>query len=184
MSRRDEAGFTLIELLVVIMLLGVVGAVVTSGLVSAMQTTRSSQVRIEAMAELQRTAERVTRELRAACPVMRLDTEDHEAVTVAVVRGGTTTYHEFYLDVDDLRHEVRDDPLVDPVGGTILLQDLAEYDAGETLFTFLDEHGNPVSQPLDVRMVQMVLRRELPETDDEIEVTTTTSLRNGDVTCD
>jgi prepilin-type N-terminal cleavage/methylation domain-containing protein len=178
---RSDAGFTLVELLVVVLLLGVVGGIVTSGLVSAMQNTRASQARIEAMAELQRGAERITREFRAACPVMSMGSEQ---VVVGVVRGGETQYHEFYRDGQDrLRHAIKDTAEAPPDGGTVLLNDLADYGADE-LFTFLGPDGNPATEERRVRVAVLTLRRDLPEQDQPVEVTTSTSLRNGGRACD
>jgi prepilin-type N-terminal cleavage/methylation domain-containing protein len=183
--RSDEHGFTLVELLVVILLLGVVGTVVTAGLVSAMQHTRDSQVRIEAMAELQRGAERMTRELRAACPVMEIG-GDGDQVVVAIVRDGETRYHEFYRDGDRLRHAVKDTASEAPEGGNVLITGLPTYDAGSDLLTFVGDDGEEVDtdRPRDVRVVTIHLRRELAGQEREVEVTTSTSLRNGGRACD
>lgn len=177
---RQEDGFTLVELLVVILLLGVVGSVVTAGLVSAMQHTRDSQERIYAMAELQRGAERITRELRAACPVMAIDDDD---VTVAVQRGDQTTYHQFYRDDSDrLRHAVKETADEVPTGGNVLLSGLP--DDGVPIFTYLDDSAQEVDVARNVHVVRINLRNELPAQDQTVEVATTTSLRNGGRSCD
>lgn len=177
-GQRHEGGFTLVELLVVIVLLGAVGSVVTAGLVSAMQHTRESQERIQAMAELQRSAERVTRELRAACPVMEATGDD---VTVAIVRDGQTRYHQFYRDGSRLRHAIKDTADEAPAG-TILLNELPND--GSALFTYLDKSGQATSEPRDVRAVGLTLQRHLPGQDHTVAVETTASLRNGGRTCD
>jgi prepilin-type N-terminal cleavage/methylation domain-containing protein len=178
--RDDEGGFTLVELLVVILLLGVVGSIVTAGLVNAMQHTRNSQERIHAMAELQRGAERITRELRAACPVMAMDDDD---VTVAVQRDGETSYHQFYRDANDqLRHTVKDAADDPPDGGNVLLSGLP--DDGVPIFTYLGDSGQEVDLPRNVHVVRINLRNELPAQDQTVEVATTTSLRNGGRSCD
>lgn len=176
--RRDESGFTLVELLVVIVLLGAVGSVVTAGLVSAMRHTQESQQRIEAMAELQRSAERITRELRAACPVMAIDPED---VTVAIERDGQTRYHQFYRDGDRLRHAVKATSEETPQGASLIGQ---LPNDGDPLFTFLDDAGEPVDQPREVRLVRTLLRRDLPQQGRTVEIETTTGLRNGGKACD
>lgn len=176
-SRSDESGFSLVELLVVILLLGVVGSVVVTGLVSAMRHTQESQQRIEAMAELQRAAERITRELRAACPVMDMADDD---VTVAIHRDGDTRYHQFYRDGTQLRHAVKDTADETPAGGNVLINELP----ADALFTYFDDAAEPVDEPRDVRLVRMALRRDLPGQDRTVEVGTTTSLRNGGQACD
>jgi prepilin-type N-terminal cleavage/methylation domain-containing protein len=180
-AHRSDEGFTLVELLVVVLLLGVVGSIVTAGLVTGMQSTRSSQARIEAMAELQRGAERITRELRAACPVTSMGPDQ---VVAAVVRDGQTRYHEFYRDDEDrLRHAVRDTPDATATGGGTLLRSLGTYDTDE-LFTFRDSDGDPATTTGRVRVVEITLRRDLPEQAGPVEVVTTTSLRNGGRACD
>jgi len=65
---QDE-GFTLVELLVSIVLLGVVGAVVTAGIVTAMKTTRQDELRGDGSAKLRIAVERVSQDVRAADPL-------------------------------------------------------------------------------------------------------------------
>lgn len=62
---RDD-GFTLVELMVVVVLLGVVGGVVTSGIVSAHQVTRHTESRVQAVTDIHHTLANVGREIRAA----------------------------------------------------------------------------------------------------------------------
>jgi prepilin-type N-terminal cleavage/methylation domain-containing protein len=179
-SDRQQEGFTLVELLVVLMLLGVVGSIVTAGLVSSMRSTSSTQARIEAMAELQRSAERVTRELRAACPVVSMDA-DGEDVTVLVPRDGQMRYHHFYRSGTSLMHLVADDMVEEPSGGRVLMSGLPED--FRDVFRFMDVNGGDVTQPRDVRQAEIRLRRELRD-QPTVEVTTATTLRNGGGSCD
>ena len=51
---------TLIELLVAMILMGVVGAVVSAGVISAMQDQRRATSRLDAITSTQRALERVT----------------------------------------------------------------------------------------------------------------------------
>ena len=67
-AAQDE-GFTLVELLVSIVLLGVVGAVVTAGIVTAMKTTRQDELRGDGSAKLRIAVERVSQDVRAADPL-------------------------------------------------------------------------------------------------------------------
>jgi prepilin-type N-terminal cleavage/methylation domain-containing protein len=178
--RHGEEGFTLIELLVVLMLLGVVGSIVTAGLVSSMRSTSSTQNRIEAMSELQRSAERITRELRAACPVVELH-EGGEEISVAVPRDGQIRYHHFLRVGSQLRHAITDDLDEEPGSGTLLLDELpADF---REVFRVMDADGEVVDQPRDVRQAELRLSRDLRD-QGPIVVTTATTLRNGGGSCD
>lgn len=79
--RGDERGFTLIELLVAVSLMGVVGAVTVGGVVRSLQVTTVASARVEAMTDLQRVQERITRAVRAADPI-GVATPDQLQVTV------------------------------------------------------------------------------------------------------
>jgi prepilin-type N-terminal cleavage/methylation domain-containing protein len=63
---REDAGFTLVELLVVIVLLGVVGTIMTSGVVSAFRANAHAETRIQALTAMQSTLANVSREIRSA----------------------------------------------------------------------------------------------------------------------
>lgn len=65
----DERGFTLVELLVVMLIVGVVGAVTTAGVVRGMRTTAEAQDRADAQAAIRTAAARASRELRVADPL-------------------------------------------------------------------------------------------------------------------
>ena len=64
----DDRGVSLVELLVVIVLMGVIGTIGTNSLVRGMKVSASTQSRFDALADLQRSVDRMTRELRAAAP--------------------------------------------------------------------------------------------------------------------
>jgi len=63
---REEGGYSLVEMLVVLLLLGVVGTVVTKGIVTTLRSTRTGTQRAVALSQLQTAADRLSRELRAA----------------------------------------------------------------------------------------------------------------------
>jgi prepilin-type N-terminal cleavage/methylation domain-containing protein len=73
LTRTAEEGFTLVELLVVMVLLGVVGGVVTTAIISSMNSASASTARIMATHELEVALQRVSRDIRAADPVFISD---------------------------------------------------------------------------------------------------------------
>jgi prepilin-type N-terminal cleavage/methylation domain-containing protein len=69
--RRDrDAGFTLTEMLVVIMLFTMIGAAITTTVVSGLRHQTTLQDRSQAIAGARTALERVDRDLRAADPLM------------------------------------------------------------------------------------------------------------------
>ena len=177
-ATRHEDGFTLVELLVVILLLGVIGGIVVSGLVTAMQNSQRSQERIHAMAELQRTAENVARELRAACP---LEVADEDRAELVVARGGGLVEHRYYVSDsnNELRHEVDEQ---DGSGARTLVHDLAMN--GDPVFEYRDGDGEPTSTSSEARAVVLTLRRTPDWVGEEpIDVRTAVQIRNGGRSC-
>lgn len=84
----SERGAMLVEMLVVIVLMGVVGSVVTSGLVLGMRTTMRGQSRAYALAELQKAVDRTGRELRSGTPVNAVGALTDTSASVDVIRNG------------------------------------------------------------------------------------------------
>jgi prepilin-type N-terminal cleavage/methylation domain-containing protein len=184
-TRRADAGFTLVELLVVMTLLSVIGGVVVSSLVTSMQSTRDTQTRVEAMAQLQRAAENVTREIRAACPIVGTSL-DKDRITAAIQRDGERLRHTYRLDaaagtlVQDVQQENAAGSWVTLISGRVIISDLVADKSG---FEFFDDASGAVTLPGDVRMVKVNLSRSLPDAGD-VFVETAVSLRNGGRSCD
>lgn len=179
---RSDEGFSLVELLVVTLLLGVIGSVVVTGLVRSMQVSQETQARMQATAELQRTADRVGRELRAACP---LTTADPLAASARVHRGGEILEHRFRVAGGALTHEVvriENDALAAVIQSErTLLPDLATTGTG---FTYADAEGLAASSPADVRAVRVLLARGLGADSPPLRLETAINLRNGGSSCD
>lgn len=83
-----EAGTSLVEMLVAITLFTIIGGIVSGALIQGMQSTRRTQERVYALAELQKGTERMGRELRAGVPQEVIGGLGPFAATVDVLRQG------------------------------------------------------------------------------------------------
>jgi type II secretory pathway pseudopilin PulG len=101
---RDDAGVTVIELMVVIVLMGVIGGAVTNSVVGGMRTSRVLQERTEALSQLEITAGRMARQLRAAAPVEAVTVGANEAIQVRTFGQGTCVRHTYRVEGSQLVH--------------------------------------------------------------------------------
>lgn len=168
---REEGGFTLVELLVVITLLTVVGGIVTTSLVQAFRTSAAAQERIEALTELERAAQRITREARGAAPVTAAT---GDLLTVEVITDGARVRHSFQRSGDAIRHTI-----TQVASGSTTTRPLIGDLASGATFSYLAADGNPPASAADVAKVVITLRRDLPR-QDPIVISTSASLRNAD----
>lgn len=76
-----EDGFSAVELLVVIVITAVVGSAALTSIIRTIQVSADATVRVDALTELQRAHERISRNVRAADPV-RTAAADALSVTV------------------------------------------------------------------------------------------------------
>jgi prepilin-type N-terminal cleavage/methylation domain-containing protein len=95
---KHDSGMTLIELLVTMMIMGVIGSVVTAGVVSAMQDQRRAQSRLDAISSTQRALERITKDLRAADP---LTAADARSVIALVYHGTSCQQRRYYVNASN-----------------------------------------------------------------------------------
>jgi prepilin-type N-terminal cleavage/methylation domain-containing protein len=167
------AGFTVVELLVVMVVLGIIGSVVTTALVQGMRHSAKASAR-------------VTRELRAACPVEG-PVEDY-ATSVAVLRGGAWWRYGFsqpagtdQLRVDRDRWDGAADAWIDDSEG-VVTDGLSNRAAGAPVFAYLERDGSPTTTPADVDRIELTLRRK-GSRDAPVVVETAVDLRNGGRPC-
>lgn len=150
--REGDGGFTLIEMLVTIMLTSVVGAIVSSVMISSMKTARWQEEETRALGQAKVAMERMTRDVRGANSLMTTTprqvslVETHEGVrrftTLEVVTSGSTS--------EIRRTQVRRDLATGAESTTTrtVLGGLA-VGASEAVFTYTDGGGSPLPQALD-----------------------------------
>jgi prepilin-type N-terminal cleavage/methylation domain-containing protein len=141
---RTEGGFTLVELLVVVIILGVIGSIVTSSVISAFVSTRRGEQRVHALNDLQRGIERVGRELRAADPlVLESGMDPSVGVGAEIIRDGQRIEYRYYLIEADGRVELREDVVRRTLNGLLINQrqglfiaDIANLETETPLFSY------------------------------------------------
>lgn len=160
----------LVELLIMIVLIGVVGSVVTSGLVQGMRTTMRGQERAYALADLQRGADRVGRELRSGEPVAL----DSASASVDVFRDGKRFRYTYTISggvLSETRQQW-DDPEADPAlvspnpAGGYTRPVLTQLAAGSG-FAYADRNGVAIATPAapfdNVDQVTLTLLRQITQ---------------------
>ena len=200
----DERGVSLVELLVVIVLMSVIGSVVTTSLVRGMKLSASTQSRFDALADLQKSVDRMTRELRAAAPLTvggapLLVAEPHY-ISMYSFRSSFSERRRFtyrYCPTQQTLHAWPEGPTPVPAGavpaltcGTttapVLISDVANgsYNAAvpsTAVFTYYDSSGAVLPYPIVLASVQRIrvsVTRALPG-QNPITVQTMVRLRNA-----
>lgn len=132
-------GFTVVELLVVMVLLGIVGSVVGSAIVGGFRSSRATTARTVALHELEVAMQRMTRDLRAADPLVLSESGDYASQLGARIdRDGTRSVVSYEIQVDDG------------------VQQLVRVDTGQTLVSLVDNGGEPVFRYLDAEGAEIV----------------------------
>jgi prepilin-type N-terminal cleavage/methylation domain-containing protein len=172
--QRDDSGFTLIELLVAIGLSVLVTAVAGSTIVQSLKVQRRQVEHVHALNDAKKGFERMTRELRAADPLLLAEPQ---AVDMTIVRDGTTATYRFRLVNGTAgRRNLTVQVGAGPV--RTLVRDLVD----QPVFTFLGNGGGVLPGPdVDERLVRtvrvdLVLRPPFSTT--ELELSQDVVLRN------
>lgn len=95
-----DAGFTLVEMLVVIVVLGVIGAVVSSAVVSSLRTQRLTQANVQSTSDARTAVERMTRDMRTANP---LRAGEAGRTTFDMYYAGRCERRTYYVSGGDLK---------------------------------------------------------------------------------
>lgn len=195
---NDESGFSLVELMVVVLVFGVLSAVVGATLINAMGGTRRTQERTYRSADVQKTLELISKDVRVAIPITSASAND---LSVEIYRNGTCTQRRWYIDAGakTLVETSRNYPastscltVTGALGGAtsrVLLRNV-QNSAAAPLFTYyaLTPAGVreqvtalPVADPTlpKVRGVVAAIRVAGPENSRPVDMTTSVELRNG-----
>lgn len=180
---QSEQGFSLVELLVVIAIGSVVAAITTGAIITGLHQQRELSARTHTLNEVKMSLERMTREIRAADPVVSAEPDE---LRVEVKRRGATISFRYrveqYAAEGNSRHRVvvEEEATDDDTGITTsrsytLLENLVD---GE-VFTFTDGHGNEVTVAGDVRTVVLSLRAETGLRGSEVTLRDEITVRNA-----
>lgn len=180
----NEDGLGLVELMIVVLIMGIVGAVAARGIVGGFENTARVQDRLDTLAELQKGEARISRELRAACPVEVIG--DHRAELI-IFRGGEKYRYVFDMPTgtDDVsldinRFDTATSAWVDHSSAPVAYN-LDNHTTALPLFTWFNADGVGTAVPSEVRSIDLTLRRS--GGDDQVLVETTVHIRNGDLAC-
>lgn len=184
------------ELMVAVLIMGIVGAIVVSSLISGLQSSSAAQARVQSLTELETSLQRVARDVRGSCPLIAASAND---ITVAAYHQGFENRTRYWVSAGDEQLRTQqltyDAGLATWVGGPerVLAGGITNLQSTPiATFEYLvrDETdgsrlvpASPVDLPLTlVHAVELSLRLELPD-EDEIIRSTLVDLRNGGSPC-
>lgn len=178
--RGDDRGFTLVELLVVMILLSVIGAIFTGGMMSGMRADRRTRDRVNVTADLAKGVDRITKQVRVAAPVIAFSPT---SLSVETYRNGkryryTYTYDAAAATVSEKRDVYNTASAVTPAStSTSTLLRNVTNGASVPLFTYYDRDGVVATTIAKIARVQLTLV-ETPYQQGPIRFQTSVFLRN------
>ena len=175
-SRSSESGVTLVELLVVMVLLGVVGGIVTTAVVTSLQSATASTNRVLALNELETAQQRIVRDLRSATIIAPPgadpgDPDPGEFVSMTVFRDGV---------FQDVTYELDGQQLIRSETAQVLVAFIDNDAFAVPIFTYFDQQGDEIDCTVDcsaAATVQVQLVRGI-EGRAPVIVETNASIRN------
>jgi type II secretory pathway pseudopilin PulG len=189
---HEEAGVSLVELLVVILLMTIIGGAATNTLVRSMKVSATTQTRFDALAELQKSVDRMTRELRAAAPLVvggaPVVVAEPNRIVVNEFRNNFTEQRRFtyqFCPTQQRLHARVEGPAPAPSGSPanivcasttvpVLIEDI---DNPGPVFEYFDSAGAATTVPAQIKTIRVTVRRAL-DGQNPITVTTMVRLRN------
>lgn len=192
----EEAGFTLVELLIVMVLMGVVGAVTLTSFVSSARSAQLATERLDAINDLTPAMQRMTRDLRAASPLVIDSGGDYTTkVGTEFVRGGVTYRTDYYVEGsgDDAkvladRYTVESDGTLTTIGTSHLIADV-DNDSSRPVFTYFDNDNQQITctgatqacrdEHVTAARIDILLIRGVGEQSTGIEYATSVNIRNA-----
>lgn len=151
-DHTHDDGYTLVELLVVMVIMAVVGTMVVTSFVAASRSSARATDRVDALNDLRPAAERLTRDLRAASPLV-LDAGGayDTSVGMQLTRGGEDLEHTYYLtgtagswELWSRRERVEADGTVTTLDTGSLVAEVTNT-ATQPVFTYYDAEGAAIT---------------------------------------
>lgn len=176
--RGDQRGITVVELLVVLTILGIISAIVAVSTIRGLQADSQARERITAFEDMQIALERMSREVRAANPVVSAADDE---IVVQVFRDDDWHCFRYALDGSDLvtQQQSTDGCQTFSDDERVLVGGLD--DVGPAVFAYRDRDGYSLTEPIDTGDIGTVritfVRSLLGERD--VEVSTVVTLRNA-----
>jgi type II secretory pathway pseudopilin PulG len=175
--------------------MGVVGTIVTGTVINAFGGTRRAEARMEAVTDLQKGMERMTREIRAAHgidipnapPVLAVEVAEPYRIRVNVLRDGGRILFTYALQNGDLREtrQIYSTPTSTTVAATHtdtaqapFIADITNVADGVPLFRYYDQFGDETTDRMAIVRVEVEMVRRVPD-QAPITVSTQANLRNS-----
>lgn len=175
---HQDDGFSLVELLIAMFLAAVVGGVAVSGIVGGLQQSARTQDRIDAFNELQLAMERMSREVRAADPIIvATDTR----IEVQVRRDGQCSQFSYELTGDVLRVQrdvSNDDCETFTTGMPTPLASEVVNPVGRPMFSYQTHDGSVATTEDEIGVVNIEIQRDIPD-QPPVAVSTVVNVRNS-----
>ncbi|MBW3578287.1 MAG: prepilin-type N-terminal cleavage/methylation domain-containing protein [Actinobacteria bacterium] len=204
-----QAGITFIEVIVTVAILGIVGAVAASGLISGYRSTDFVNDQTHTTAALKVAAERMGREIRAADPIEGNATAGERRLQVRIYRNGVCTRYIYRIEGGNLVQYTQGPltPAPAPLGSSTIPNACTSPAASEpppaalprtvlvegasptaVMFRYFDAAGTEVPPPTNVASAEKVTRVRVtltrPQTGrkKDLVVSTVVDLRNAERT--